>query len=94
MSAAEILGELQRRGVAVTVDGDTLCLSPKRAIDDALVARVREAKPAILATLRKFPATCSPECYEVAPGVWVHRSWAGCSTSKSVGRPNHGENLQ
>ena len=94
MSAAEILGELQQRGVAVTVDGDTLCLRPKRAINDALVARVRDAKTAILATLRKFPATCSPECYEVEPGVWIHRPWAGCSTSKSAGAPNHAENLQ
>ena len=77
--AVEVLSELEQRGVVVVVEGDTICLRPKRAIDDALLARVREAKPAILETLRKFPATCSPECYEVAPGTWIHRPWSGCS---------------
>lgn len=46
--AAEILTELQQRGVLVVVDGDRLCLKPRHAMDDALLARVREAKPAIL----------------------------------------------
>jgi hypothetical protein len=32
--AAEILTELQRRGVIVAIDGDTLCLKPRRALDD------------------------------------------------------------
>lgn len=44
--AAEILTELQRRGVIVAVEGDTLCLKPRRALDDTLLARVREVKPA------------------------------------------------
>jgi hypothetical protein len=51
--AAEILIELQGRGVSVNVEGDILCLTPKRALDDALLIRVREAKPAILEVLRK-----------------------------------------
>jgi hypothetical protein len=45
--AAEILTELQRRRVIVAVERDTLCLGPRRALDDALLARIREAKPAI-----------------------------------------------
>jgi hypothetical protein len=40
-TAVEILTELQRRGVIVAVEGDTLCLKPKRALDDTLLARVR-----------------------------------------------------
>lgn len=84
--AVEVLTELQRRGVRVAVEGDTLCLKPRRALDDALLARVREAKPAILDALRKRPATCSPNCYEVELGRWIHHPWVGCdTTTKSEG---------
>lgn len=55
---AELLTELQRRGVSVAVDGDALCLKPRRALDDSLLARVREAKPAILKVLRSRSSTC------------------------------------
>ncbi len=77
---SEILTELHRRGVVVTADGDVLSLKPRRALDDALLARVREAKPAILEALRSRPATCSLDCYEVEPGVWIHHPWNGCTT--------------
>ncbi len=77
---SEILGELERRGVVVAVVGDDLSLKPRRALDDALLARVRDAKPAILEALRNRPATCSPECYEVEPDVWIHHPWKGCTT--------------
>jgi hypothetical protein len=83
-AAVEILTELQRRGVSVAAEGDTLCLRPKRALDDALLARVRESKPALLQTLRSRPPSCSPHCYEVEPGVWIHRPWAGCKTCKAT----------
>jgi TubC N-terminal docking domain len=46
--ATEILNELEQRGVTIAVDGDTLCLKPRRALDNALLVRVRESKPAIL----------------------------------------------
>jgi hypothetical protein len=52
--AAEILTELRWRGVSVTVEGDILCLRPKCALDDALLARVRDSKPAILEVLRNL----------------------------------------
>ena len=81
--ATEILTELQGRGVAVAVEGNTLCLKPRSALDKGLLARVRQAKTAILEIIRKFPVTCSPECYEVAPGVWIHRPWTGCTTTKN-----------
>jgi hypothetical protein len=55
LPTAEILDELRRRGVTVTVEGDTICLEPKRALDDALRARIRAAKPAILEALRTVP---------------------------------------
>ena len=61
--AAEILNELQQRGVTVAVEGDTLCLKPRRALDDTLLARIREVKPAILKALRTGMAACgSPDC--------------------------------
>jgi len=86
----QILAELQRRGVIVAVEGDTLCLKPKHALDDSLLARVREAKPAILEALRQRPATCSPECYGLEPGVWIHRPWAGCTEKKvEASSPKH-----
>lgn len=78
--AVEVLGELQRRGVTFTADGKTLCLRPRRALDDALLARIREAKPAILEALRNRPATCGASCYEAEPGRWIHRPWDGCAT--------------
>jgi hypothetical protein len=80
--AAEILAELERRGVIVAMDGDTLCLKPRHALDDTLLTRVREAKPEILEALRNRPATCSPDCYELEPGVWIHRPHTGCTTIK------------
>ena len=82
-AAIEILAELQRRGVIVAVEGDTLCLKPRRALDDALLARVREAKPAILEALRDQPVKSETEsamcgsshcagCYDVGDGRKIH----------------------
>ena len=74
--ATEILTELQRRGVIVAIEGDTLCLKPRRALDDTLLARIREAKPAILEALRTGLAACgSPHCagcYDVGDGRKIH----------------------
>lgn len=83
--ADDILTELQRRGVIVAVDGDTLCLKPRPVLDDTLLARVREAKPTIRQALRNPPArevrreglsACgSPHCagcYEVGGGKKIH----------------------
>lgn len=83
--AAEILTELQRRGVIVAVEGgDTLCLKPRRALDDALLARVREAKPAILEALRTGLAACgSPHC----AGCYV----ADAETGARIHSPKCGE---
>jgi hypothetical protein len=53
---AEILTELRGRGVSVTVEGDILCLKPRRALDEVLLARVRDSKPAILEVLRRLPS--------------------------------------
>jgi hypothetical protein len=79
--AAEILTELQRRRVIVAIDGDTLCLKPKRALSDVLLTRVREAKPAILEALRNrltemSGAACGSlqcaGCYDVGDGKKFH----------------------
>jgi hypothetical protein len=82
-AAAEILTELHRRGVTLTAEGDTLCLKPRRALDDGLLARIRDAKPAILDALRRglteagmgSTACGSPHCagcYEVGEGRKIH----------------------
>jgi hypothetical protein len=81
--ALEILNELQQRGVSVAADGDTLCLKPRSALDDALLTRVRNAKPAILEALRngnrgniiQIAACGSPGCagcYDVIDGRQIH----------------------
>jgi TubC N-terminal docking domain len=80
--AAEILTELRGRGVSVTVDGDILCLKPRRALDDVLLARVREVKPAILEVLRKRPSDSVAIPARIPATCW-HCSGKGecdCST--------------
>ena len=81
--AFEILIELQQRGVSIVAEGDTICLKPRRALDNGLLARIREAKPAILEVLRSSctetlpsDAICgSPHCagcYDVGDGRRIH----------------------
>jgi len=79
--AVEILTGLQRCGVLVTGDGDALCLKPRRALEDALLTRLREAKHVILEALRSRSlegtrAGCdSPHCagcYDVGDGRKIH----------------------
>ncbi len=95
--AAEILTELQRRRVIVAVEGDTLRLKPRRALDDTLLARIREAKPAILEALRTGMAACGSAhcggCYDAGDGRKIHppkcggdyRKWL--EHWKPIGRP-------
>jgi len=64
--ATQILTELRWRGVCVTVEGDILCLKPRRALDDRLLARVRNAKPALLEILRNDPPDSTPTADQVA----------------------------
>ena len=79
---SEVLNELKRRGISVMVEGDTLRLKPRRALDDALLARIQETKPAILETLRSRPMleanseVCGSAhcigCYDVGDGRKIH----------------------
>jgi hypothetical protein len=87
LSAASILSELQRLGVSVTSDGDALVLKPRRALDAALLARVREHKPEIIRALSARPATCAASCYEIEPGRWIHHPWDGCQTPMPPTKP-------
>ncbi len=49
MSAVHsILAEIARRGVTIRVDGETLRLRPRVALDDELLARIKEHKPEII----------------------------------------------
>jgi len=50
--APQILAELQRRGVIVAVEGDTLCLKPKRALDGPQESAISSA--AALAEQRRI----------------------------------------
>jgi hypothetical protein len=84
MHGLAILETLRALGVAVQAAGpNKLRLEPASKIPNNLLPRIREAKLAILEALRKFPASCSPECYEVVPGVWIHRPWAGCLNGRA-----------
>jgi archaellum biogenesis ATPase FlaH len=47
---------------------------------DAQPSKVNTLDPAILETVRNRPATCSPDCYELEPHVWIHRPSTGCRT--------------
>jgi hypothetical protein len=87
-AVTDILSELSRRGVMAVVDGNTLRLRPKSALDDVLLDRIRNIKPAVLEALRKRPATCAPSCYEIEPGRWVHHPADGCWTQPSSGPEN------
>lgn len=82
---ARHLAELASRGVTVRADGETLRLRPKAALDDGLLARVQAHKPDILAVLSGRPATCSPTCYEIEPGRWIHRP--GTAARRPYERP-------
>jgi hypothetical protein len=82
---AEVLAEFARRGIRLRVVGTTakvVKLSPKAALDKNLLARARAVKDGIIGMLSRRPATCSKECYEVEPGCWIHRPWAGCTTTR------------
>jgi tubulysin polyketide synthase-like protein len=81
----EILTELSRRGVAIQAEGQNLRLRPKSAVDEKLLARVREHKPELLAMLSARPSTplqaaqappCGSKdcagCYDLEPGRRVH----------------------
>lgn len=54
-TAVELLSELSRRGVAVRVDGESIRLKPKSALDDQLLASIRDCKPEILVALKSRP---------------------------------------
>jgi hypothetical protein len=99
--AVNILAELRRRGVSVAAEGDTLCLKPRRALDDGLLARIREAKPMILEVVRsrfaqtQLPgATCGwPDCagcYDLGDGRKIHPPKCGPDYLERGDRPQQG----
>ncbi len=82
-TATEIIETLALLGVTVTAIGpDRLRIEPASKVPPDLLPRIRKAKPDILAFIRNRPATCSPTCYEVEPGRWIHHPWDGCTTTK------------
>jgi hypothetical protein len=50
-----ILDEMTQRGVTARVDGETLRLKPRQALDDNLLARIKEHKPEIIRALATIP---------------------------------------
>jgi hypothetical protein len=48
MSSAEILNELSKRGVVLTVRGDRLRYEPKQAVDDRLLSEMRRHRQDLL----------------------------------------------
>jgi hypothetical protein len=84
-TAVQILQTLQGLGVTVSVvDGGRLRFEPGDRIPADLIPTLRQAKPALLEELRRFPASCSSSCYEIEPGRWIHHPWDGCETSVSA----------
>lgn len=53
ISAAELLIELQHRGIRIRADGDKVCLSPANAVMPELVEAIRTRKLDLLALLRE-----------------------------------------
>jgi hypothetical protein len=95
--AAESLTELRKRGVTLTADGDTLCLRPRRVLDEGLLARVRAEKPAILEALRNRVAEAAADgtvcgspncagCYHIGEGRRIHPPKCGESYRKWLER--------
>jgi hypothetical protein len=79
----EVLTEFSRRGIRMRLVGAAVKLSPKSALDAKLLARARAVKNEIVRMLSSRPETCSKECYEVEHGRWIHRPWAGCTTTRT-----------
>lgn len=50
-SAQALLDEMAQRGVTARVDGEILRLKPRAALDDDLLARIKEHKPEIIRVL-------------------------------------------
>lgn len=58
MTAAALLGDLQARGVAFSIDGGKLIIdAPHGVLAETDVARLREHKPELLALLQTAPAS-------------------------------------
>lgn len=61
----ELLGELQNRGIRLSVDGDQLRINaPKGALSPELVARIRQEKTALIAMLG-HPRAQEPKTPEI-----------------------------
>lgn len=86
VDADALLDELKAAGVRVEARGDRLALLPASAVDDALVARVRPHKAALLALLAArstpplqtdttTPTECEPLKHEPVPAGRDDRGW-------------------
>lgn len=82
MKAEAIIEAVVNAGGELTVSGDRIryrlpkdCPEKERILDG-----LREHKPEIIRALASRPATCSPSCYEIEPGRWIHHPWNGCRT--------------
>jgi hypothetical protein len=60
-SAQAILDEMVRRGVTARVDRETLRLKPRKALDDDLLASIKEHKPDIIRALAHTTAACGDD---------------------------------
>jgi hypothetical protein len=79
----DVLAKFARRGIRIRMAGTAVKvvkLSPRGALDKNLLERARSVKDDLIRMLSRRPETCSKECYEVEPGCWIHRPWAGCAT--------------
>jgi hypothetical protein len=93
--AANLLSELNTRGVIVTSAGTCLYLSPSSAVSPDLVARVRALKPELLELLRAG-AMASPAEWRILTTLARHPGIAldQLATATRLAQPPLAEALQ
>lgn len=79
-----VLEEIEALGVEIFSQGGNLVIQPASRVPSELKERLRAHKAEVLAVLKPRPAACSPTCYEVEPGRWIHHPWDGCKIIQSA----------
>jgi hypothetical protein len=82
LKAEAVIETVVNAGGELTVSGDRIRyrLPKGHPEKERILDGLREHKPEIIRLLSGRPATCSPTCYEVEPGKWIHHPWDGCKT--------------
>jgi len=74
-AAAELLPDLQRRGVTIEAHDDKIRVRPKGSLTPAEQAAVREHKSELLRLLSEAPADLTDGLYEIRVAWWQDTLW-------------------